>query len=487
MRANNFLKPNILFLVLDGLSGEKFFGKTKTSKTPNIDSWIKKGVYFSQTICSAQGTVPAVSSMLTSLYPFECVVQAKDTYVIDPKIKTLIHYLKENGYNTYATYQNVISFLGLNQIFSSVDTYDVTFEEMKMQKVHDKIIENFSDHSLTEPWIHYLQVYDLHLLAYPIEYRLKNGSPEIQDEYYGENYFERIVSSMDIWLGKLLSKINLDNTLVIVTADHGLAHSSYDSDLDAYYDETVKKREHKPGKSFKYAHKIITKFPKFLIPIRKKLSKTYAKRENSKILLEFKPEYERINNLDISIFKKRLMKNAIYSYANVYDERFRVPLLFFGNGIIDPKIISQQVRSVDIFPTLLNILEINFNLKEIQGQSLLPLFKGEKLEELPVLVEAAPNSPKFFQTNIIGVRTSNFKYFRNKYDESADVHLYNLKIDPLEENNIVESNFNTVKKMEEILIKLQNERGFECGKTEQILDIDEEKKIEQELRKLGYM
>ena len=41
--------------------------------------------------------------------------------------------------------------------------------------------------------------------------------------------------------------------------------------------------------------------------------------------------------------------------------------------------------------------------------------------------------------------------------------------------------------MEEILIKLQNERGFECGKTEQILDIDEEKKIEQELRKLGYM
>jgi hypothetical protein len=41
--------------------------------------------------------------------------------------------------------------------------------------------------------------------------------------------------------------------------------------------------------------------------------------------------------------------------------------------------------------------------------------------------------------------------------------------------------------MEEILIKLQNDQGFEYKKTEQILDIDEEKKIEEELRKLGYM
>jgi len=44
-----------------------------------------------------------------------------------------------------------------------------------------------------------------------------------------------------------------------------------------------------------------------------------------------------------------------------------------------------------------------------------------------------------------------------------------------------------VKKMEEMLIKLQNDHGFKYEKTEQILDIDEEKKIEQELRKLGYM
>ena len=41
--------------------------------------------------------------------------------------------------------------------------------------------------------------------------------------------------------------------------------------------------------------------------------------------------------------------------------------------------------------------------------------------------------------------------------------------------------------MEEMLIKLQNDKGFEYKKIEQILDIDEEKKIEEELRKLGYL
>jgi len=480
-------KPNILFLVLDGLSGDKFFGNTKTSKTPNIDSWIKKGVYFSQAICSAQGTVPTVSSILTSLYPFECVVQAEETFVIDPKIKTFIHYLKENGYNTSSTFQNVISFLGLDKIFSSVDMYDVTFEDMKMEKIHEKIIDKFSNNSLVEPWIHYLQVYDLHLLSFPIEYRLKNGTSEIDDKSYGANYFERIVSSMDIWLGKLLSKIDLENTLVIVTADHGLALSSYDKDLEIYHSENIKKRQHKPGKSFKYAHKIITKFPKSLMPLRKKLSKKYTQRVDSKILTQFEPEYERIDNLDISIFKKRLMKNAIWSYANVYDERFRVPLLFFGHGISSHKIIPQQVRSIDIFPTLLNLLQINFNQKEIQGQSLFPLIKGEKLEELPVLVEAAPNSPNFFQTNIIGVRTSNFKYFRNKYDKSKDAHLYNLKTDPLEENNIIEDNHDIVQNMEQILIKLQNERGFDNKKSQEIKDVEDGKIVEAELRKLGYV
>ncbi|EIJ66141.1 hypothetical protein BD31_I2198, partial [Candidatus Nitrosopumilus salaria BD31] len=42
------MKPNILFLVIDSMRSDKCYGKNKTSITPNIDSLIKQGIYFSQ-------------------------------------------------------------------------------------------------------------------------------------------------------------------------------------------------------------------------------------------------------------------------------------------------------------------------------------------------------------------------------------------------------------------------------------------------------
>ena len=35
------LKPNILFIVLDGLRSDKFYGSNKTSVTPYLDDLIK--------------------------------------------------------------------------------------------------------------------------------------------------------------------------------------------------------------------------------------------------------------------------------------------------------------------------------------------------------------------------------------------------------------------------------------------------------------
>ena len=197
-------KPNILLLVLDGLHSEKFFGENKTSKTPNIDSWIKQGMYFSQAICSAPSTIPSVSSILTSLFPFECVIQDENTFTLNKNLKTFVHYFKEQGYYSYATYQNVIYFLGLDKIFSKVDEYHVNSK--LWNGLGQKILDDFSTHSFKEPWIHYLHLYDLHLLSFPVEYQLKEGPEEIRDESFGKNNYERIISAMDFWLGKFYLK-----------------------------------------------------------------------------------------------------------------------------------------------------------------------------------------------------------------------------------------------------------------------------------------
>ena len=479
---SNSLKPNSLFIVLDGLRSDKFHGSNKTSITPYLDSLIKNGAYFEQCVSSAPCTVPSVASTITSLYPFECIIQDKNLFTINPKLENYVSNLKKLGYTTYATYQEVIYFLGLDKIYDHTETYSVSSK--LWNGLGEQIIEKL-ENKMKEPWFYYLHLYDLHILSYPKKQRLQNGPKEITDEKYGINQYERVISAMDPWLKIFLDKINLQNTLVVITSDHGTEVASYTGDLEDFNDKNIESRLHNPGKFFKIAQKMSNSIPKNMFLGRKKIAQLYTNRTRSKIKKKMLPKLDEIDE-DVRPYKKRLMRASIWGDAFVYDDRFRIPLLILGYNIPSNKIIKQQVRSIDIFPTIFEIAELNQNPLG-HGKSLLPLIHNKPFEELPAFLEGAANAPKFVNKNIIGIRTSDFKYFRDKNDNTIKVHLYDLKNDPLEENNIAENSPSTVKKMEEMLTKLQNDNGFNYERSEQILDIDEEKKIEEELRKLGYI
>ena len=81
---------------------------------------------------------------------------------------------------------------------------------------------------------------------------------------------------------------------------------------------------------------------------------------------------------------------------------------------------------------------------------------GEDLPESDIIVESAPNSPKSLSDNTIGVRTSKFKYFRNKNDSTINVNLFNLQKDPLELQNIAKENPSIVSEMENHMTKIQD-------------------------------
>ena len=65
------MKPNILFIGIDSSRADKFFGKKKTSHTPNIDKILQRGVYFENNIGVSEGSYTCVGSIFTSLYPFQ--------------------------------------------------------------------------------------------------------------------------------------------------------------------------------------------------------------------------------------------------------------------------------------------------------------------------------------------------------------------------------------------------------------------------------
>lgn len=114
--------------------------------------------------------------------------------------------------------------------------------------------------------------------------------------------------------------------------------------------------------------------------------------------------------------------------------------------------VKQQVRTIDFLPTLLNYLDIDNdpNYQEIDGESLLPIIKGEKITEKYAFSETGnplkgKEPPK--EPNVKSIRTSKWKLIYNVYDNTKE--LYNIESDPNEENNLSEENL----EIQEILWK----------------------------------
>ena len=83
--------------------------------------------------------------------------------------------------------------------------------------------------------------------------------------------------------------------------------------------------------------------------------------------------------MNLSPYQKRnLTSEKFDTKHSLFDELLLVPLLFVGNGCKSKK-IKQQVRTVDILPTLLDILKIEFDEKKIDGKSLQDLMNGKKI------------------------------------------------------------------------------------------------------------
>mgnify|MGYP001468283660 CR=1 FL=1 len=103
------------------------------------------------------------------------------------------------------------------------------------------------------------------------------------------------------------------------------------------------------------------------------------------------------------------------------------------------------------------------------------------MEELPTYMHTTPHL-KITSDDKVGIRTSNFKYFRSN-NPGENVNLYNLKKDPQENENIANNNPDIVEKLENIL---QNFVSKTNTNNEEI-SMEETKRLEIELKKLGYI
>jgi len=224
------MKPNILFIIIDGLRADKCYGTAKTSKTPNIDALIRDGAYFTQAISCSDGTRTCLGCIFSAKYPFQSGIT---TFSSHKNATRLFDFLKENRYHLYATVPSVDFWITLTKNFDGYDLFPKPYVYLR-GGTGKEIIQRF-EKGLSDPWVYYIHIMDLHR---SVKYALPN---EFNTNEFGSNEYERMVSYIDIWIGKILQKIDKEKTLIVLTSDHGdfIPISSVGHELD-YIPELVK-------------------------------------------------------------------------------------------------------------------------------------------------------------------------------------------------------------------------------------------------------
>ena len=148
--------------------------------------------------------------------------------------------------------------------------------------------------------------------------------------------------------------------------------------------------------------------------------------------------------------------------AFCYDYTLRTFAYFFMPGF-NPIEISQQIRTIDFMPTILELLHLPLdkNYSKLDGESLLPLIGGQKISEKiaysesgnPLEDKKPPKTP-----NIKSVRTSKWKLIINMYNNSKE--LYDLEKDPEENTNLIDTNLEIQEILWKNFLEIQNTSAY---------------------------
>ena len=319
----------------------------------------------------------------------------------------------------------------------------------------EKMIELLDSSKMKRPWFFFIHPDDLHFpLAVPKEF---------DNQRFGDSPYERVLSALDQWIGNFLEKIDTSNTLILISGDHG--HLIPFENKGSRDFEPEMKTGLKIGKKImpKLTHKVGAKV---IIDLRNKIRDSRQKKVNE----------------GLTPYQKR--SRLPHTTLLVNEEMIHVPLFFTGINTPKNKIIHDLVRSVDIFPTIFNMLGIDDSaLKDKDGRSLVPMLEDKKLTELPAYFNTNPHKEVTLDDKV-GIRTSKYKYFRAEIDKGKEINLYDLENDPQENNNIASENPEIVKSMEEILEKLTKTATIDEPEK---LTKKQEKIVEKQMKEMGYI
>lgn len=406
---------NVILVSFDTLRADRLGCMGYPEPTsPAIDALAARGVLFTQAITASPWTTTSHFSLLSGLYPSAHVRMAslkerKFSYLN----KLFQGILKDNGYYTIG----VTAGMGVSSIFGFGKGFDRYMEFNSIRNAEDP----------TQPWDH--EDGTRKIFKYAADWLEENRNYkffmflhnyECHDPYEGTYFLDKKknldfietrralydgdIHYADGLFGEFMKKVEslglLSNTIIVFVSDHG-------EDLYDHFTE----EDRIPPKS------------SVMVP--------------------------QISNVD-------------HGHSE-YEELVHVPLIFYIPGLKPARtVLDNQVRLIDVMPTVLDCLNIQYD-GPVQGESLLKLIRtGKREKDPPALSEYTGQGPEQKAIRLNGIKyiytpDPNERKYGITFRNIPRYGLFDLKKDPSEKRNIYSDNKKLAEQYQAILQEILNQ------------------------------
>jgi arylsulfatase A-like enzyme len=391
--------PNVIIVSLDTLRADHVgaYGYSRET-TPNIDALAKDGALFENTYASSPWTLPSHVSMLSGLNCVRHGVYSEADRVPSstPWLATFLH---NNGYTCGAVTGGgyVSSFFGFARGF---DSYGMSQKEIGNEGNADEAARQSLDWleaNADRPFFLFVHTYQLHL-------------PYGPREPYKKMFLDPDAAVRNIWDWKEPARI------------YEPISDSLKRNIVALYDGSIRLTD-------------------------EVLIKALVERLKSLGL------YNRTLLIVTSDHGEEFFDHGGWAHTRtVYDEVIKVPLVVhFPGGKHAGRRVKSIVRSVDIVPTVLEELGVDFAPDDFDGRGLLSVLDGRETADRHFVAELAPSVTQTHNHAAAAVNSGrnkiiingrfsreNMAYFMFPPPSFPAIELFDLTSDPGEKTNVMD-------------------------------------------------
>lgn len=428
---------NVILIVIDTVRADHlpFYGY-KLNTAPNLSIFSTEGILFKHFYSNTPSTKPSISSLFTSAYPSQhkCI-QNED--ILNSKLITIAEILKKNNYYSVGVSDNYLisDKFNFNQgfnIWKNINRNERS--EFDGANRVNKIIFEEIEKIEKKPFFLYLHYLDPHE-----PYRV----PLPFYKHFNTNYIGKVTG--DLHLG--YSEKSGDHP----SLNYFKTNSSELEQLKLFYDNCIYYCDNQIGILFD----------------KLKEKNIY---DNSIIVIS-------------ADHGEMFLEHGYFEHSNgLYSELINVPLIIRIPGL-NNIILDEYIQTIDIFPTILDILNIKKD-STFMGDS---IFKIVNKQNRPILSEHLRLN---FINPQISLILNNFKIIenlqeQNVIDKKNKYELFDIISDNFEINNIFYKTSNTDKLLKQFYLFRREKNKYFKNIDIETTDIDQI--TYRHLKSLGYI